>query len=58
MSLKEGRKKPSVQEPELEEEVELRDDEMSHIVEIYDFPSDFKMEDLIRSFSSFQCVKL
>ncbi|KAF4118253.1 coiled-coil domain-containing protein R3HCC1L isoform X2 [Onychostoma macrolepis] len=63
MSLKEGRKKPSAQEPrfdcynwtpEMEEEVELRDDELSHIVEIYDFPSDFKMEDLIRSFSSFQ----
>ncbi|XP_043102808.1 coiled-coil domain-containing protein R3HCC1L [Puntigrus tetrazona] len=63
MSLKEGGKKPSVQEPrfdyynwtpELEEEVELRDDELSHIVEIYDFPSEFKTEDLIRSFSSFQ----
>ncbi len=56
MSLKERRKKPSLQEAELDEEVELRDDELSHIVEIYDFPSDFKTEDLIRSFSSFQCV--
>ncbi|XP_051560303.1 coiled-coil domain-containing protein R3HCC1L-like, partial [Myxocyprinus asiaticus] len=40
--------------PQEEEEVELRDDELSHIVEIYDFPSEFKTEDLIRSFSSFQ----
>uniref|UniRef100_A0A8C1UBJ2 R3H domain and coiled-coil containing 1-like n=1 Tax=Cyprinus carpio TaxID=7962 RepID=A0A8C1UBJ2_CYPCA len=62
MSLKEGRKKPSIQEPRFdyynwtpEEEVELRDDELSHIVEIYDFPSEFKTEDLIRAFSSFQC---
>ncbi|XP_048051917.1 coiled-coil domain-containing protein R3HCC1L [Megalobrama amblycephala] len=59
MSLKDG----AVQEarfdyynwsPEDDEEVELRDDELSHIVEIYDFPSEFKTEDLIRSFSSFQ----
>uniref|UniRef100_A0A671K9V6 Coiled-coil domain-containing protein R3HCC1L-like n=1 Tax=Sinocyclocheilus anshuiensis TaxID=1608454 RepID=A0A671K9V6_9TELE len=61
MSLKEGRKKPSIQEPLFdyynwtpEEEVELREDELSHIVEIYHFPSEFKTEDLIRSFSSFQ----
>uniref|UniRef100_A0A8C2IMT2 R3H domain and coiled-coil containing 1-like n=1 Tax=Cyprinus carpio TaxID=7962 RepID=A0A8C2IMT2_CYPCA len=63
MSLTEGGKKPSVREarsdycnwtPEEEEEVELRDDELSHIVEIYEFPSEFKTEDLIRSFSSFQ----
>ncbi|XP_016145311.1 coiled-coil domain-containing protein R3HCC1L-like isoform X1 [Sinocyclocheilus grahami] len=61
MSLKEGRKKPSIQEPRFdyynwtpEEEVQLREDELSHIVEIYHFPSEFKTEDLIRSFSSFQ----
>ncbi|XP_056097070.1 coiled-coil domain-containing protein R3HCC1L [Rhinichthys klamathensis goyatoka] len=63
MSLKEGRKKASAQDPrfdyynwspEDDEEVELRDDELSHIVEIYEFPSEFKTEDLIRSFSSFQ----
>ncbi|XP_016362031.1 coiled-coil domain-containing protein R3HCC1L-like [Sinocyclocheilus anshuiensis] len=63
MSLTEGRKKSSIQEarfdnynwmPEEEEEVELRDDELSHIVEIYDFLPEFKTEDLIRSFSSFQ----
>ncbi|KAK7161149.1 hypothetical protein R3I94_003974 [Phoxinus phoxinus] len=63
MSLKEGRKKASAQDPrfdyynwspEDDEEVELRDDELSHIVEIYEFPSEFKTEDLIRSFSDFQ----
>ncbi|CAM4469396.1 unnamed protein product [Leuciscus chuanchicus] len=63
MSLEEGRKKASKQDPrfdyynwspEDDEEVELRDDELSHIVEIYEFPSEFKTEDLIRSFSSFQ----
>ncbi|XP_051982816.1 coiled-coil domain-containing protein R3HCC1L [Xyrauchen texanus] len=63
MSLKDGRKKSSKQEPQFdyynwspqeEEEVELRDDELSHIVEIYDFPSEFKTEDLIRSFNTFQ----
>ncbi|XP_052461857.1 coiled-coil domain-containing protein R3HCC1L [Carassius gibelio] len=63
LSLTEGRKKSSSQEarsdhydwtPEEEEEVELRDDELSHIVEIYDFPPEFKTEDLIRSFSLFQ----
>lgn len=63
MSLREGHKKTSRQEarfdyynwsPEDDEEVELRDDELSHIVEIYDFPSEFKTEDLIKSFSSFQ----
>lgn len=63
MSLKEGCKKQSVQDsrfdyynwsPQDDEEVELRDDELSHIIEIYDFPTEFKTEDLIRSFSSFQ----
>lgn len=64
MSLKE---KSSIQDPRFdyynwtpqdEEEVELRDDELSHIIEIYDFPTEFKTEDLIRSFSSFQSVNL
>ncbi|KAI7810628.1 coiled-coil domain-containing protein R3HCC1L [Triplophysa rosa] len=59
MSLKE---KNSIQDPRFdyykwspgeEEEVELCDEELSHIIEIYDFPAEFKMEDLIRSFSSF-----
>ncbi|TSK18076.1 Coiled-coil domain-containing protein R3HCC1L [Bagarius yarrelli] len=62
ISLKAGHKKPSVQEPLFDyynwapedEEVELREDELSHIVEIYDFPSEFKTEDLIRAFSSYQ----
>lgn len=57
------RNKASVQEPrfdyynwtpEDEEEVELREDELSHIVEIYDFPTEFKTEDLIRAFCSYQ----
>ncbi|XP_073698530.1 coiled-coil domain-containing protein R3HCC1L [Garra rufa] len=63
MSLNEGSKKSSIQDPrfdyynwtpEMEEDVELRDDELSHIIEIYEFPSEFKTEDLIRTFSSFQ----
>ncbi|XP_062866823.1 coiled-coil domain-containing protein R3HCC1L [Trichomycterus rosablanca] len=57
-----GRKKTSVQDPRFDyyswspedEEVELRDDELSHIVEIYDFPTEFKTEDLIRAFGSYQ----
>ncbi|KAJ8404914.1 hypothetical protein AAFF_G00333010 [Aldrovandia affinis] len=62
ISLNAG-KKESTQEPrfnnynwdtEQEAELELRDDELSHIVEIYDFPSEFKMEDLLRAFHSYQ----
>ncbi|XP_028826864.1 coiled-coil domain-containing protein R3HCC1L [Denticeps clupeoides] len=56
-----GHKKPSVQEPRFdyynwspEEEVELSEDELSHIVEIYDFPAEFKTEDLLRAFQSYQ----
>ncbi|KAK3530335.1 hypothetical protein QTP86_023949 [Hemibagrus guttatus] len=62
VSQKAGLNKASVQEPRFDyydwmpedEEVELREDELSHIVEIYDFPSEFKMEDLIRAFCSYQ----
>ncbi|XP_078268924.1 R3H and coiled-coil domain-containing protein 1-like [Rhinoraja longicauda] len=35
-------------------EQEIDDSEFSHIVEIYDFPSEFKTEDLLRAFSSYQ----
>ncbi|XP_062399019.1 coiled-coil domain-containing protein R3HCC1L [Sardina pilchardus] len=57
-----GRKKESIQEARFNyyewtpesEEIELREDELSHIVEIYDFPTDFKTEDLILAFHSFQ----
>lgn len=62
MAEKSGRKKESIQEPRFNyynwspetEEIELREDELSHIVEIYDFPPEFKTEDLIRAFHSFQ----
>lgn len=62
ISQKTGHNKASIQEPRFnyynwtpeDDEVELREDELSHIVEIYDFPSEFKMEDLIRAFSSYQ----
>ncbi|TRY86097.1 hypothetical protein DNTS_030186 [Danionella cerebrum] len=54
MSLKESCKKPSIQEQRFDyynwspedEEVELRDDEISHIIEIYDFPSEQKGFDI------------
>ncbi|KAF4075422.1 hypothetical protein AMELA_G00234350 [Ameiurus melas] len=62
ISQKAGHNKASAQEPRFDyynwrpedEEVELREDELSHIVEIYDFPLEFKTEDLIRAFCSYQ----
>ncbi|MEE6486237.1 hypothetical protein FKM82_014551 [Ascaphus truei] len=33
---------------------EIDDLELSHVIEIYDFPTDFKTEDLIRAFASYQ----
>lgn len=62
LSLKEGQKKRSIQKPQFDyynwspedDEVELREDELAHIVEIYDFPVEFKEEDLIQTFSSYQ----
>uniref|UniRef100_A0A8C7ZDK5 R3H domain and coiled-coil containing 1-like n=1 Tax=Oryzias sinensis TaxID=183150 RepID=A0A8C7ZDK5_9TELE len=63
LAVKEGRKKKSIQDPqfdyyrmdrEFEEDVELREDELSHIVEIYDFPADFKTEDLLKLFQCSQ----
>ncbi|XP_018606570.1 coiled-coil domain-containing protein R3HCC1L isoform X1 [Scleropages formosus] len=60
LSAKAGKKKESIQEPQfnyynwdVKPEVELREDELSHIVEIYDFPAEFKTEDLLRTFHSF-----
>ncbi|XP_078079209.1 R3H and coiled-coil domain-containing protein 1-like [Mustelus asterias] len=35
-------------------EPDIDDSEFSHIVEIYDFPAEFKTEDLLRAFSSYQ----
>ncbi|XP_033886489.1 uncharacterized protein LOC117418052 [Acipenser ruthenus] len=61
ISQDQGKVKKSIQEPRfdyynwaVESEVELREDELSHIVEIYEFPSEFKTEDLLRTFNSFQ----
>uniref|UniRef100_W5KWP5 R3H domain and coiled-coil containing 1-like n=1 Tax=Astyanax mexicanus TaxID=7994 RepID=W5KWP5_ASTMX len=61
-SQKSAREKKSIQESQFnyynwspeDEEVELREDELSHIIEIYDFPAEFKTEDLVRAFSSYQ----
>lgn len=39
-----------------EDETDLRDDELSHIVEIYDFPTEFKTEDLLKLFQNYQYV--
>ncbi|KAM4751047.1 coiled-coil domain-containing protein R3HCC1L isoform 1-T2 [Anableps anableps] len=63
LSLSDGRKKKSIQEPRFdyynmdmddEEEIDLTEDELSHIVEIYDFPTEFKTEDLLRLFQCYQ----
>ncbi|XP_015226693.1 PREDICTED: coiled-coil domain-containing protein R3HCC1L [Cyprinodon variegatus] len=63
LSLSEGRKKKSIQEPRFdyynmdlddEEEIDLTEDELSHIVEIYDFPTEFKTEDLVKLFQCYQ----
>lgn len=64
ISQKTGKKKASVQEARFdyytcrdedgEGDVDLRDDELSNIVEIYDFPAEFKTEDLVKAFQSYQ----
>ena len=41
---------------EADEELEMTDDELSHIVEIYDFSQEFKTEDLLKLFESSQLV--
>ncbi|NWR81382.1 R3HCL protein, partial [Centropus unirufus] len=33
---------------------DISDDELPHVIEIYDFPSDFRTEDLLRVFCSYQ----
>ncbi|XP_069095744.1 coiled-coil domain-containing protein R3HCC1L isoform X2 [Pleurodeles waltl] len=35
-------------------ELDLDDSELSHVIEIYDFPSEFKTEDLLLAFSTYQ----
>lgn len=65
LAVKEGKKKESIQQPRFdyynmdrddEDDVDLTEDELSHIVEIYDFPTDFKTEDLLKLFQSYQYV--
>lgn len=41
-----------------EDEIDLTEDELSHIVEIYDFPTEFKTEDLLRLFQCYQYVHI
>lgn len=33
---------------------DISDDELPHVIEIYDFPADFRTEDLMRVFCSYQ----
>lgn len=68
LALKEGKKKESIQEPRFDyynmdkgsydddddDDVDLTEDELSHIVEIYDFPTEFKTEDLLKLFQCYQ----
>ena len=60
-----GRKKKNIQDAEFDyynmdreadEDIEMTDDELSHIVEIYDFSQEFKTEDLLKLFESSQLV--
>lgn len=65
LAVREGKKKGSIQEPRFDyynmdgdddddDDIDLREDELSHIVEIYDFPTDFKTEDLLKLFQCYQ----
>ncbi|XP_041696895.2 coiled-coil domain-containing protein R3HCC1L [Coregonus clupeaformis] len=65
LAIKQGRKKRPVQEArfdyysldqdgEGDGDTELREDELSNIIEIYDFPTEFKTEDLVKSFQAYQ----
>uniref|UniRef100_UPI0037E8786B coiled-coil domain-containing protein R3HCC1L n=1 Tax=Semicossyphus pulcher TaxID=241346 RepID=UPI0037E8786B len=65
LALKEGKKKESIQQPgfdyynmdrygDEEDDIDLTEDEMAHIVEIYDFPAEFKTEDLLKLFQCYQ----
>lgn len=67
LAVKEGRQKESIQEPRFDyynmnrnedgdddDDIDLREDELSHIVEIYDFPVEFKTEDLLKLFQCYQ----
>lgn len=65
LSIQEGKK--SIQEARFDyysmdrdcgDDIDLRDDELSHIVEIYDFPTEFKTEDLLKLFHTNQYVRI
>lgn len=58
-----GKARESIQDPrfdyynmnqDYDNDIDLTDDELSHIVEIYDFPSEFKTEDLLKLFHTNQ----
>lgn len=40
-----------------DEDIDLTEDEVAHIVEIYDFPAEFKTEDLLKLFQAYQYVE-
>lgn len=63
LAVRDGKKKESIQEPRFDyynmdrdddDDIDLTDDELSHIVEIYDFPTEFKTEDLLKLFQCYQ----
>ncbi|XP_068607400.1 coiled-coil domain-containing protein R3HCC1L [Brachionichthys hirsutus] len=69
LAVKEGKKKASIQEPRFDscnmdrgddddddddDDIDLTEDELSHVVEIYDFPAEFRTEDLLKLFQSYQ----
>lgn len=41
----------------LYENVSINPDDFGHVIEIYDFPSFFKTEDLLDAFSDFRCER-
>lgn len=63
LSTQEGKVRESIQDSrfdyynmnrDYENDIDLTDDELSHIVEIYDFPTEFKTEDLLKLFHTNQ----
>ncbi|XP_070776716.1 coiled-coil domain-containing protein R3HCC1L [Enoplosus armatus] len=65
LAVQEGRKKGSIQQPRFDyynmdrdgdddDDIDLSEEELSHIVEIYDFPAEFKTEDLLKLFQCYQ----
>ncbi|KAL3067246.1 hypothetical protein OYC64_017059 [Pagothenia borchgrevinki] len=62
LAVKQGRKKKSVQEArfdyynmdkDAEDDIDLTDDELANIVEIYEFPAEFRTEDLLKLFQDY-----